>query len=293
MFVSIIVTYNPDAAHVKNMIAVLVESSLKVLVFDNSVGDKRFVLDENYDGVFLLSENDNLGLAKAFNRSIAFANETFSDVEGFVFFDQDATISLQNMEQFIQEYYRLECLKLNVGVLGASAIDSQGQPYWVKRESGGHNLADTNLVNAWFVMSSFSLVPSKVLDKVGGFDEDLFIDLVDSEFSFRCSKNGFQNIVTKRVEFLHVVGENNFEIFGKRLFAISSPIRNYYQTRNVILVGKKYSWYFYIVKVLSRRIIQIVLSGIKTKTLGRRIVYFSKGFRDGLAARGGRIDGKV
>ena len=74
-------------------------------------------------------------------------------------------------------------------------------------------------------MSSISLIPCKVFNIVGGFDESLFIDGVDNEWCWRAwHKCGLRSFIVEDAEIGHMLGEGDRFFFLKKV-AIASPFR--------------------------------------------------------------------
>jgi len=272
------------------MVQPLVDENIKVVLYDNT--PNSFDLSSiNHQSIYKLGNGDNKGLSVAYTESIKFIENKYDklDIEAFLFYDQDSTISPKNVEELIEEYNFLKDNKTPLGVLGARPINDQGDFYGVHKIKKQKNFPD-KFIEVEFIISSFSLVPYSTIQKVGYFNEKLFIDLVDSEFSFRCTKFGLLNFMSKNVLFTHEVGERKGTLLGLKSFAISSPIRNYYQARNLILVGRDYKWYGFIFKKLSKRFIQVILSAFYSGDFLKRMNYFFKGIVDGIKYKGGRID---
>ena len=292
-FCSIIVTYNPDLPHLEVVVGSMLDANLSVVIFDNSEfsrssENKNFLLDKFSDRIIIIARGSNVGLSVAFNVSVRNIINLNSDIDAFLFFDQDSTVNKQSLLELIDSYKLLKKLNVPVGVLGAQPVDENGDLYRVSsaKDRHGSNLPKS-MLTAEFVISSFSLVPATTFETVGFFDERLFIDLVDSEFSFRCSKFNLLNIIDTKVRFLHVIGTDRVSFLGRKL-SISSPLRNYYQARNILLVAKKYHWYFWSAKLISRRFVQFSLSGIRNRDLLKRYKYMFQGLKDGVCNKGGK-----
>jgi len=73
-----------------------------------------------------------------------------------------------------------------------------------------------------------------------------------------------------------------------RSYSISKPLRNYYQVRNAILVGKENGWIYYTFRTVTLRFIQICLSGVYEKNLLARVAYFYRGLLHGLTGKTGK-----
>ena len=289
-FFAVIVTYHPDLEHVKVMCESLINKNIKVILYDNTPIsiDMSSLNNEN---IYKLGANGNKGLSIAYNDSIQFIENIYEkkEIEGFLFFDQDSTILENNIVELINEYKFIKEQDFTLGVLGARPVNKEGKFYDVRKVKKQQYFTD-KFIELQFVISSFSLVPYSTILNIGYYDEKLFIDLVDSEYSFRCAKYNLINLMSKNNLFTHEVGERKGTLLGIKSFAISSPIRNYYQARNLILVGRDYGWYGFIIKKLSKRFVQILLSAYYSGDLFKRIKYFFKGIVDGIKYKGGRID---
>ncbi|MGI9139230.1 MAG: hypothetical protein ACR2IM_09335, partial [Sediminibacterium sp.] len=86
------------------------------------------------------------------------------------------------------------------------------------------------------LITSGSILNLSLAKRVGAFDEDLFIDFVDTEFSYRVVQNGFINLMFSNVLLNHSIGNlvlgRSLLTFKKSLRIIHSPIRAFYITRN-------------------------------------------------------------
>jgi rhamnosyltransferase len=291
---AIIVTYSPDIEHIKSMVKEILSANISVIIYDNtpissSSSDCSGSISELYQQdskVCVIGDGENNGLSIAFNRSIRAAYNFSRNIDGFIFFDQDSHVSSEKLEKLILDYKDLIFKKIPVGVIGATPVDSNGEPYRVRPYFKNEIDLPDEFSSMSFVISSFSFIPTTTIEKVGYFDERLFIDLVDSEYSFRCQKVGLLNIMTSNVKFTHVVGTARIRLLG-RAFSVSNPLRNYYQARNLILVGLSYKWRIKLIVKLAKRFLQVIISGIYFGGVMKRICYFAKGVYDGLRGKGG------
>jgi rhamnosyltransferase len=91
-------------------------------------------------------------------------------------------------------------------------------------------------------MTSGNLLNLEVWNKLGGFDEKLFIDYVDHEYCLRMKKNGYKVVRANRITLEHTVGElkpRKFLFWTVRP-TNHSPFRLFYQTRNRFYLKKIY-----------------------------------------------------
>lgn len=289
-YVAVIVAYHPNLDHLIKMTNELLDANIRVVIYDNtpeSDGYKNSCF--NNERVHILANGINDGLGRAFNSSIEFLELNSLVPDAVMFFDQDSFVESDKLNALINELEWLQAEGWPIGVLGARPVDQSGNEYSVRKL---RNASSDPLPDAFsavsFVISSFSIVPFEVFQKVGMFDEKLFIDLVDSEFSYRCSSHGLLNLTSRKTSFIHVIGESRKTFFG-RTFSISSARRNYYQARNLIIVGRDYHWYWFMFSGVFRRFIQVVLSGFYEKDLRIRLKYFFKGVCHGLIYRTGGL----
>lgn len=77
--------------------------------------------------------------------------------------------------------------------------------------------------------AAFLLVRREVLDKVGGLDEDFFINFEDVDWQFRARKAGYQSVLQAEVSILHRPPGKGRIVSGA-----------YYQSRNGLYITRRY-----------------------------------------------------
>lgn len=281
--VAIITAYKPDHEALNRLCDELDGTGLDVIVYDNSEESTATYRPSN-PNVILLQNGENEGLGVAFNKSIISARRNFPDVEAYLFFDQDSIVERSQVVRLIERWTALAS-EFSIGIIGGRPVDGNGREYRVTLSG---DLDEVNKISE-FVISSFSLMPDEIVREIGEFDEELFIDLVDSDYCFRLRKLGYLCVIADDITFTHQVGLERMSLVGVRSFSISAPFRNYYQVRNIILVGKKCGSPLFIVSKLAKRIVQIVLSGISQGDLLDRVSFTCLGLRDGARGIGGRL----
>ena len=131
-------------------------------------------------------------------------------------------------------------------------------------------------------ITSGALTSVKAWTTIGGFNEDYFIDLVDSEFSIRMRNNNFSILRVNEVAMTHEVGESKELKIGKHVIRCTkhSPIRCYYMVRNHFMYLAKYKSQLNLkfeTKMLIHKIVtSIMVADEKKKT----IKMMRKGYRD-------------
>ena len=81
------------------------------------------------------------------------------------------------------------------------------------------------------LISSGTLIPMKVMDDVGGFRSELFIDYVDTEWCLRARSRGYAVVGSFSAHMKHDLGDVFIHVMGREV-PLHSPLRNYYMLRN-------------------------------------------------------------
>lgn len=247
--VAVIVTYNPDLIILHNTVKVLHEQNIEIVIVDNSVDFKFDSID--FELIEIISNNENLGIAKAQNIGITFAIKKKADF--ICFFDQDSNIP-KNFYRYmiycrrpdIYSVFIPQVVDEDSGLeLPTFKLSKLGIPQKIYSQSS----ADDFSVD--LAISSGSVVTAKTFELVGHMNEDLFIDLVDFEWCFRCIKFKVPIVCVPQVKMKHSIGLRQGPITGM----IHNPFRNYYKQRNPFYL----LCYDHIPKMYSFRLILIAL----------------------------------
>ena len=87
-------------------------------------------------------------------------------------------------------------------------------------------------------LTSGSLIKTEAFDKVGLFDDKLFIEQVDNDFCYRLIKNEYKIKVAQNINFIQEIGSAK-KICGC-IVRNHNPERKYYLSRNVAIMLKRY-----------------------------------------------------
>lgn len=239
---AVVVLYNPNFDVTKKTLSSLASQVDQICVVDNSPSDHSEVLS-GYESVEYKPLLKNIGIAAAQNIGIRYFIDLGYD---FVLFaDQDSIASEKVVDKLLENHQALKEASIKVGAVGTQAINRQtGLPYVEKsneiRIIDKRVLSNTsNITECYSIMSSISLIPCKVFNIVGGFDESLFIDGVDNEWCWRAwHKCGLRSFIVEDAEIGHMLGEGDRFFFLKKV-AIASPFRVYYQFRNYLWLCRR------------------------------------------------------
>lgn len=256
----VVVLYNPNI-QVLNNIKNYPKIDQLILV-DNSL--------KNNENLFssILSGNDvmykplfnNFGIAYALNLGIKSLND---DIDFVITMDQDSNLT----SRVISVYRNYILSHDNVYALTPQYKTDRNTP---------KNMYGINKVN--LSMQSGSLFNVKMFTKIGYFDEKLFLDVVDWEFFLRMRKHGYDLIRCNEAVLVHSPAQTDSKkiLFKNIKYGVASPVRYYYQARNLLWVGKKYNSIKLYTNLLVKLLKILILFNNKTQYLK----YFNKGIRD-------------
>lgn len=227
-----IVTYNPDISEFDRNIRNISSMGLHVIVVDNNSDNKTVInkiLREELGktGYTLVSNTENVGIAKALNQAF-----TIGEERGFKWvltLDDDSIIPYNMIDSYIK-LYEDSCVRHNIGIVCPFIVDK----YTHQISSG--KIDDNRCI------TSGSMTSIQSWSQVGGFDDYLFIDEVDFDFTRRIRQVGYEIIADPNVKMIHSIGnQESIKIFGKNIIVYNhSAVRKYYQARNLVYIHRKY-----------------------------------------------------
>lgn len=235
MICAVIVSYNSEKVFrcyksVKDQVdfIIIVDNATK----DNSIREKLKTLSS--DDTHILLNDNNLGIAKAFNQGIEFARNNKCD--WIITLDQDSQLPEMTVSNMMKAYDTLsDDIKEKVAVLGCKYKERS-----FKERSNKKN--DNELFKKNNLMiSSGNFIKISALAETGLFEEKLFIDYVDIEFYYRVLKAGYLNLEAQNIIIVHEFGKSEKK-FGFHI-TNQSHFRRYYISRNSIYFFKKFLFF--------------------------------------------------
>lgn len=168
----------------------------------------------------------NLGIAKALNIGIAYAKENKYDY--VLTLDQDSSCKEDMVTNLLQTFVD------NENTYIASPL-IEYQDFVEKDKVNHYDELD-------YVITSGNLIPIEIFDVIGGYEEKLFIDSVDFDFSLRVKNSKGRIVQNNYAVMRHRLGEFRvINILGyKKKYFQHNPVRNYYIFRNSIYLYKNY-----------------------------------------------------
>jgi rhamnosyltransferase len=249
-----IVLYNPDLSVLIESIKSLIEQDCKIYLVDNNSEINSFEkirneFKEKRNNINYTYLDKNYGIAFAMNRIFDyFLND--NEVEWVMTLDQDSICPNNICEQ-----YTSLIDKKDVGII-CPIINNRSLNNTVSKSEVGYTYVNQ-------CISSASLINKNVWNKVGGFDELMFIDFVDFDFCFSIREYGYRIVRCNNVVLSHQLGN----LSQKKFFNVNinvtnhNAIRRFYYARNAIYCHRKHKEMFSYSKFLNK-IIKVYLKVI-------------------------------
>lgn len=240
---AVVVTYHPDET-APALIGELARQCQWVLVVDNGSTDTELEAIRRAcrpAGTSLIVNGANLGIAAAQNIGIAAARR--AGARWVLLSDDDSApapgMVASLLESLTAPRPRPERPTAAVGPLVGEEREGHDQLVYVPRRWGPRRATPEELaqplLRAAFLIASGCLVSMEALDRVGGMNEELFIDHVDLEWGLRARRAGYELVVDTRTPMVHSLGDEVVRLPGRRQpVHIHGPVRNYYLARNTI-----------------------------------------------------------
>ena len=248
---TVTVTFNPSLSELKAQLNALPQASVKVIV-DNASNPELWSeiqeLSSQFQNVHLVRSEENLGLAAAINRGVDWLDTLTPPPEFVLLLDQDSEPLPGSIQALIATFKQLHEAGLKVGCVGPMLADPdtglthgfhQSTPWrWTRAYPAMGSSVPIPCAN---LNGSGTLTPLFLFKHLGGLDEKLFIDHVDTEWSFRVMAHGYGLWGVPSAVFKHSMGQASmrFWLFGWRVWPIRSPQRHYYLFRNSTILMKR------------------------------------------------------
>lgn len=266
--VAIVVLYNPDNQVYKTIAGYKGLVSRVILVDNSSKNNQGLFKDLSY--VKYIPLLDNFGIAYALNKGIKESYEKY-----ILTMDQDSSIS----EELFTEYLKFLNQEKD-STIGAITCQYNTDRDPQKPTPGWEKIT--------LSMQSGTLFKRSTFQKIGYFNENLFLDVVDYEYFLRMNNAGLQLIRINSAVLDHQPATTRMLKMGpiKLKYGVASPVRYYYQARNLFWTARKYNNITLYINLLIKWLKILLLFDDKKKYFQ----YFSKGIRDAKNKRLGKYN---
>ena len=297
--VAIVVTYNPAPEMLLSVLESVARQVSAVIVVDNASREspQGWIADASRNfraEVDVLIQAGNLGLGRGYNAGLEKAR-----LRGATFvllLDQDSELEGGTVARLRAAHLELARRGMAAAAVGPRYRDAgDGSLSQFVRVSGFRfkrvpceegRLA----VDADFLISSGSLLPMAAVDIVGGMDEGLFIDHVDTEWCFRARSLGFGVYGVCDAVMRHSVGERRMDVWRWRNVPVHSSFRYYYVFRNSLLLRRRpYMPKMWRQADLSRLFQIVFFFGLLAPNRLANLHMMWRGLRDGLKGVTGKL----
>jgi rhamnosyltransferase len=218
----VVILYHPDIEQLSDNIQTYLNGLKQLYVYDNSEsktpGLEEALLKIN-PSIQYHYFNSNEGIAKRLNQAMDQA--ALNQYDFLLTMDQDSSFKDGDFDKY----------KLSIQSSGDSNVAQFGvncQPDFT--------LPKDEPEEALTLITSGSILNVSLAKHVGPFNEDLFIDFVDAEFSYRVIQNGYTNLMFTNIVLNHALGTlvegRSLVNFKKSMRIIHAPTRVFYIVRN-------------------------------------------------------------
>lgn len=283
---AVIVTYHPTASMTENMPKVL--SQVQGLVVVDNGSDQTELdplrLASQIFGFKLIENRENLGIAEALNQGVRWAK--YENYPWVILFDQDSKITENFMDQMFAAWQAHPESERVASIHPRYVDPTTGIEPRVFRANDGGPITS---------MTSGSLMPTWIFDKIGFFPIEYFIDQVDTEYGYRIRAAGYLSADSRQAVLFHSPGHpKRINLLGFSFEPTHhSAIRRYYFTRNRVVVYRKYfrifpRWILHTMYISLRETIKCFVAEKDRPRKFRNLLF---GVWDGLTGRMGKREG--
>ena len=218
----VVILYHPDMELLLANIQSYNTGLKQLYVYDNSetktpgIEEALFKLNPSIEYKYF---NANEGIAKRLNQAMDQA--AFNHYDYLLTMDQDSSFKAGDFQKYKS---LIQASAYNhVAQFGVNCQPDFTQPKEQPEE-------------ALTLITSGSILNLSLTKNIGPFNEALFIDFVDAEFSYRVIQNGYINLMFSNIVLNHALGTlvegRGLGNFKKSMRIIHAPNRVYYIVRN-------------------------------------------------------------
>ena len=226
------VFFNPTIEDIKSFIN-LSTNFKHSLCYLNSVLCKDYIDLLRDNSIKIIGTGNNDGLSIAYNYM---ANESINEykLEYIFLTDQDSRFNKKILEDFFNSAGQVFIKNSNIGI--CSMFPKEGN-----RNLKIYNLFKSNRIfkSTNFSINSGSLLQLKAWQKVGGYDEKLFIDKIDTDFCNSLKSRNFNIMQSMFHHFEHSIGKKKEFLFGFIQYNSQNKFRHFHSMYSRILILRK------------------------------------------------------
>jgi rhamnosyltransferase len=258
-----------------------VESALadctQVIVADNTPAGSVSLAEKLDDPrARVIRVGRNIGLAGALNLAV---RELSADAQAVLFLDQDSILP-----SGLVRGLAAHLTDPTVGIACPGVVDAATGGSYEMLPDRYETVSEQRTA-----ITSGMLVRRELVDQLGGFREDFFVDWVDAEFCVRLRRTGARIVQDRGVVLPHSIGDRReHRLFGRGIRVIHYPAwRHYWFARNgLILMGMTFRrdplWTATVTLGFAQWLVLTALFEPERRT---HVPALLRGFRDGILHR--------
>ncbi len=228
--IALVTLYFPDE-NVKKNITQLSHFVDNVVLLDNTPDSDNSVLFLGLEKTEYIAYKENLGLSEAFNRYL----KSLKENSYIIFFDQDSFCPGNLIEQ-LKKDYSFCCKRLGKkGIIGPAYFEKNANQLMIPKQK---KKISEGIYQVKSIITSGMFTELEVLQKIGFWNKEIFLDMADWDLCWRVLKNSFFCCLTRNVVLSHRLGKSVHKIGGLKIKE-GSAFRVYYQTRDCLFLLRK------------------------------------------------------
>lgn len=232
---AVVILYYPSDAVVENLLT-YIDRLDGLMLWDNTPLDERrelnlSALGEEQNKIYLDGFGRNVGIGEALNKAVDYAKA--GKFTHLLTLDQDSRFEEGVFERYLQA----------IEAYGADEEAIFSTNYFIKSQQTPMYPPTDAVDEVYSAMTSGTIYPLALINKVGRFMESLFVWGVDCEYCWRAKRQGVPTLCFKNIQLVHDLGyqKKKRRLLGKEVFPNEyGPARSYYNVRNGILLHRLY-----------------------------------------------------
>jgi rhamnopyranosyl-N-acetylglucosaminyl-diphospho-decaprenol beta-1,3/1,4-galactofuranosyltransferase len=233
----------------------------------------------------LLKQTENTGGAGGFSAGMKYAFESGADYVWMM--DDDAVPHRTALEQLMK-------YATPNHIYGSLAVNGEDTAWTTTLLPQSETVDSKNLIPEISEVQSLPflgyLTSKEIFDKLGLPDTSYFIAADDVEYCLRAQKSGFKTYICGQSYIEHPKSDRYpFNLFGKKLICLKLvPWKRYYDTRNRLLIARKYYGVKAFTQTLPASFVRLFAALINEPNRVMQIKAFFAGVYDALLKNTGR-----
>lgn len=235
---AVVAAFHPGHELLTGVEAVIGQVAAVVVVVDEhpvSDATREMLTSVQEAGADVVEQPANRGIGAALNTGVARLQDLLPDLTHVLTLDQDSAVPERYVSAMLDAGETAADAGVRVGMVAPDSVGTMIRMPRLRAEPPGVRLAEEPI-------QSGLLVPVDALDRVGGFDEDLFIDGVDTDFYLRAHDAGLRCVLAAGTRLEHRLGRAITVGGGHELpLPVAATFRYHYQWRNLVALTRRHA----------------------------------------------------